>query len=650
MAKNDYPTIRVDKTQLVWPSKFDAEGNVRPVEKVILPFQTVETVNESKTDRETNLQFRWRGEEPEGWRNRLIWGDNKVIMSSLLPEFEGKIDLIYIDPPFATGQDFSFRTQVGDQEVTKQPSIIEEKAYRDTWGKYGPGHQLDSYLEMMYERLVLMGDLLSDKGSIYVHLDHRLCAHIKCLCDAIFPDCFRNLVTWRRQIPRGMKVHARFMPFSADYLLFYSKSDGATWNEITKETTISVQEAGRKYMKDERGFFRTSDPGTYSNESLVRLYKEGRIHVTKGGRVIIENGKLRVTRGTIGVKYYRERTGDGILEETVADNIWDDVPGMGVVSSEYVGFPTQKPRGLLERVIRASSNEGDFVADFFCGSGTTGVVSEKLGRRWIMCDLSKWAIQVTRKRLLGIEGCKPFDIQNLGNYQRHKLAANGRAGPVRYLKFILDLYRAEFQTGFRMLHGKKGRAMVHVGSVDSPITLREIREALAEAKEAGAREVHFLGWDFEMGLHDLVGQVGEDYGVKVRLVSIPRESLEVTDPAKEHLRFFDLNYLDVKSKVEGRKATVTIKDFVIANPEYLPEEVQKNLKKFSDTIDYWAVDWDYKGDTFHNGWQDFRTRKKRTLKTEANHAYEKKGTCRILVKVVDVFGNDTTKLLEVKVK
>ena len=302
---------------------------------------------------------------------------------------------------------------------------------------------------------------------------------------------------------------------------------------------------------------------------------------------------------------------------------------------------------MLEEILGLASREGDLVADFFCGSGTTLAVAEKLGRRWIGCDLSKWAIQVTRKRLLQIEGCRPFEILNLGNYERHKLAANGQWP--RYIQFILELYRAEPVTGFQSLHGKKARAYVHVGSVDSPITLRQIRQTLKEAKAAGVREVHFLGWDFEMGLHDLVSQVGDDYGIKLRLVAIPKEALEVTNPAKEEIRFFDLNYLELEHQVSGRTVTVRLKDFIIANPEYLPDEVRQKITKFTDYIDYWAVDWDYRDDTFHNGWQSFRTRKDPKLATEATHTYNQPGKYHVLVKVVDIFGNDTTKMLEVQI-
>lgn len=223
-----------------------------------------------------------------------------------------------------------------------------------------------------------MKELLSETGSIYVRCDWRLVGLMRLLLDDVFDrENFRNVITWRRQIVRGMKTHARFMPFSADFLFLYTKSDHATWNAIEKETLITVEEAEKKYMRDERGFFRTSDPGAYSQESLVKLFNEGRIYVSHGGKAFVEEGRLRVTKGTIGIKYYRERRGDKVVEKTMVDNIWDDVPGMGIVSSEFIGYATQKPEALLERIILASSNEGDLVADLFCGSGTTGAVAER---------------------------------------------------------------------------------------------------------------------------------------------------------------------------------------------------------------------------------------------------------------------------------
>ena len=580
---------KITRTELVWVGKYDEEGNLRPVERIILPFQVVETVNESKADREkVQRDLFTLLPRDDTWRNMLIWGDNKVVMSSLLPRFAGKINLIYIDPPFATGQDFSFRVRVGDQEFVKEPSIIEEKAYRDTWGR-----GLDSYLQMMYERLVLMRELLADDGSIYVHLDPTASHYLKVVMDEVFGgENFRNEIAWvyARPAAPNQKIFSQ----AHGTILFYTRSNN--WS---------------------------------LNLDAVRIpYKEATI--ARAGYMSSAHGR----------RFVREIHPKGKIPED-----WWEIPYLRPNARENVGYDTQKPEALLERIIRASSKEGDLVADFFCGSGTTLVVAEKLGRRWIGCDLSKWAIQVTRKRLLQIEGCRPFDILNLGNYERHKLAANGHWE--RYVQFILELYRAEPVTGFKMLHGRKARAYVHVGSVDSPITMREIRQTLREAQSAGVREVHFLGWDFEMGLHDLVNEVGDDYGVKVRLVSIPKESLEVTDPAREEVRFFDLNYLDLEHEVKGRRLTIRLNDFIIANPEYLPDEVRAKIKKFTDYIDYWAVDWDFRGDTFHNQWQSFRTRKNPKLETKATHTYEQPGTYKVLVKVVDIFGNDTTKMVEV---
>ncbi len=637
MAKNNSKTNEVNQTGLYWP------GKRTEVERVVLPFQVVETINESKADREkAQRDFFTKQAKDELWRNKLIWGDNKYIMASLLPEFAGKINFIYIDPPFATGADFSINIRLGDLEWTKEASVIEEKAYRDTWGR-----GLDSYLQMMYDRLVLMRELLADNGSIYVHLDSRVCHYIKLILDEIFgKDNFRNEVTWRRQIVRGMKTHAEFMPFSADYIFLYTKSKNAIWNTIEKETFISIEEADKKYMKDSKGYFRTSDPGTYSDESLIKLHKEGRIYVTSGGKLIIKNGKVSITRGTIGVKYYREQRGQSVVEKSVADNIWDDIPGMGIVSSEYLDYPTQKPKALLERIIKASSNHGDLVADFFCGSGTTLSVAEKLGRRWIGSDLSKFAIHTSRKRLLDISGCKPFEVLNLGKYQKAKLKENGIS---RYIDFILKLYRAEPLLGYTTLHGKRAGRMVHIGDVDSIVTEREIRETIKECASAGVKSVDILGWDFEMGLHDLVDRIGDEHSVKIRLVQIPREALEVKDAAREEVKFFDLNYLEIEDKLNGKTLTIALKDFVISNPEYLPEEVREKVKKFTDYIDYWAVDFDYKNDTFHNMWQSFRTRKHLALDIKCAHTYEKAGKYQVLVKVVDIFGNDTNKLIEAKV-
>jgi len=568
------------------------------VEKISLPFQVVETVN-APAERGLfgkELPPWW----PEEWKNKLIWGDNKYIMSSLLDEFAGKINLIYIDPPFATGADFSINMKIGDLEWTKEASVIEERAYRDTWGK-----GLDSYLQMMYERLVLMRELLADNGSIYVHLDWRVGHYVKIMLDEIFgKDNFINEIVWHYK--RWSNVASTFQKMH-DMLLFYSKTTNKTFNLLYQE---------------------------YAHPEWIEDTVRG-----------IVNGRLVRLKDEMGNYIKREKENVGVPMH----DVWEGINFIGPTASERIGYATQKPEALLERIIKVSSSEGDLVADFFCGTGTTGAVAEKLGRRWIMADLSKFAIHTTRKRLLDIQDCRPFEILNLGRYQRHKLKENGNALGVRYYKFILDLYRAEALPGFSYIHGKKAGRMVHIGDVDSIITEREIREATKECSEIGSRAIDILGWDFEMGLHDLVDMIGDEYGVKIRLVPIPKEALEVKSPASEEIKFFNLNYLDVGYEKEAKSIKVFLKDFIIANPEYLPEDVKEKVKRFTDLIDYWAVDFDFKDDTFHNMWQSFRTRRHPRLVSEAYQTYEKEGNYKILVKVVDIFGNDTNKLINVSI-
>ena len=340
------------------------------------------------------------------------------------------------------------------------------------------------------------------------------------------------------------------------------------------------------------------------------------------------------------------------------DDVWRIACLQPADKTENTGYNTQKPAELLERIINASSREGDLVADFFCGSGTTGVAAEKLNRRWIMSDLGRFATHTARKRLLDMNA-KPFIVQNLGKYERHRwVQLNGRY--TNYLKFILELYHAEPVEGFINLHGKKEKTFVRVGAVDAPVTLSEIREALSECKENKIKALNVLGWEWEMGLHDLVKEEAEHYGVKLGTFQIPREVMElnVSDPkVKVDIHFYELAYLEVAPKIEGRRITITLKDFIIPNPELLPEEIKGKVKNWSDFIDYWSVDWMFnqheeqteEDDTFHNMNQRYRTRKEPKLELAMDYEYKKAGKYNILVKVIDIFGNDTTKLLAVKI-
>lgn len=589
----------IDKTELVWP------GKRKEVERVELPFQTIETINLPRGTRQEEL---FDGKE-DGWKNRLIWGDNLLVMGLLLKEFAGKINLIYIDPPFATGDDFSFEVQIGDGiEITKEPSAMEVKAYRDTWGK-----GMQSYLQMMYDRLVLMKELLADDGTIWIHLDDHVGHYIKILLDDLFDKNFINEIIWH--YPDNFQGNVWQYANNHNFILVYGRNPGIKLERVKIKLDKPV-------MRDKRIWDK-------------------------------ERQKLVAARDSRGNIIYEQFT------EKYLDDVW--TIGQSSVtksqSREFIGYPTQKPEELLRRIILSASQANDLVADFFCGSGTTGVVAERLGRRWIMADLGRFAIHTTRKRLLDM-GAKPFVVQNLGKYERHRWAKlNGKYKD--YIKFILELYHAEPVDGFTHLHGKKDKSFVHVGSVDAPVTLSEIREALSECKENNIKKLDVLGWEWEMGLHDLVKEEAEKYSVKLVTLQIPREVMELSyQDAKRHgIEFYELAYLEVEPKIEGKKVMITLKDFIIPNPELLPEEVKGKVKSWSDFIDYWAVDWMFnqheewteEDDTFHNMNQRYRTRKEPKLELSMSYDYKKPGKYNVLVKVIDIFGNDTTKLVEIKV-
>jgi len=619
--------IEITKTELVWPGKYNDDGTLKEVPRVNLPFQVIETVNESRATREAQkttslgLFDVYEGKEGDtfdaGWKNKLIWGDNLLVMGSLLEKFAGKIDLIYIDPPFATGADFSFTAPIGDSgdEVFKEQSVIEEKAYRDTWG-----NGTASYVTMMNDRLRIIRDLLSNRGTLYVHCDWRVSHLIRGILDDVFGvSGFVNEVAWHYF---GFKRKtAKNFPRKHDTILVYAISDDHTWNVQYKP-------------------HRTEYVARFKTDKDGRLYRDD-VNPTAGGARTI---------------YLDEVPGD------IVDSVWDDIPPVNPMGSERWDYPTQKPEALFERIIKASSNPGDLVADFFCGSGTTLAVAEKLGRRWIGCDLGRWGIHVTRKRLLGIKNSKPFEVLNLGKYERqywqnvtfsdkHGKSVNEQA-LYEYLAFILKLYGAQPLAGMEQLHGKRGKAMVHIGAVDAPVTIAEIDAAVEECAKLKQSELHVLGWEWEMGLYDLMAEAAKKRGVKLLLLQIPREVMEQQAAAKGDVRFFELAYLEAEiTQPKKLTAQVALKDFVIPNTELIPEEVRSKIKKWSDFIDYWAVDWDFRNDTFMQGWVAYRTRKERSLPLISDqHEYDKQGSYRILVKVIDIFGNDTTQAFDVEVR
>jgi len=652
--------------ELIWHEKYDKLdlGEKKPIERPNLPFQVVETINKPRRlqkglgDYEESLKH-WPENYPKDWKNLLIRGDNKLVMSSLIKQgWAGKINLIYIDPPFFTGADFTVRTKLADERIEKEPSIIEERAYKDTWSG-----GIASYLKYMYERLVLMRDLLAENGSIYVHLDWHVGYYVKVMMDEIFGyENFRNEIVVKR-IKKNVKEYEMVKSLNTDHdiILFYSKSPETKISPPTKKSNKeprwhSFEASGYRKGMDYELFGFKPNPGNHWRWSKERAMKA------------IEEGILRPNPRTGKPEYLV------VKSEEVIGTIWGGLPAY---SFNYQ-FNTEKSEALLKRIILMASNPGDIVADFFCSSGTTLAVAEKLGRRWVGSDLSKFAIQVTRKRLLDIHNSKdlldekkkqygkptrPFELWNIGNYE----TVYWREKQDEYLAFMLKLYQAQPLTGFRYLHGKKGDRAVHVGPLNAPVTMEDIEKVVVECRANKFNKADVLGWEWSYEVNELAKESAKKNGVDLKLIQIPsvneiKSALvgfdlklfkipeEVVEKALlPHVKFAEVAYLEIETKLRDNEVTLRITDFQIPPTAELAE-IASRVKDSRELIDYWAIDWDYKGDTFHNQWQSFRTKKNPKVEYNAKHKYKESGEYQIMVKVVDVFGNDTNKILKVRVR
>jgi len=674
--------------ELIWSEKYDElkKGNKLPLERLNLPFQPVETINLPRIKggaQQTLFGKDWPENYPKDWKNLLIWGDNKLVMSSLIKQgWAGKINLIYIDPPFFTGADFSFKVKVGDEEVTKEQSIIEERAYRDTWSG-----GIASYLKYMYERLVLMRELLAENGSIYVHLDWHVGHYVKVMMDEIFGyENFRNeiVVGAREKHTHSQFGYASSLSNSCQIILLYVKNSD-TKLKLTKRkvglkegrwSTLITSYGDRPTMRFEINGVKPIKPDRWKwSEDRIKKalenyekYKDNLKDAPKD----IDIARVRISSsskyGKV-VEYYLRET-----EEEELTNNWTDIQAQ----SSLIGYETEKNELLLKRIIDISSNPGDIVADFFCGSGTTLAVAEKLGRRWIGSDLSKFAIQVTRKRLLNIHDSKdllsedskkydkparPFEIWNVGNYE----IAYWQEKLEEYLNFMLNLYGAKPLTGFKYLHGIKEGRIVHVGSLNAPVTIDEVKIVILECSSNGFNKADILGWEWAYEVNELAKILAKKNGVDLRLIQIPSlneiksvltgfdlKLLKIPEQVikkelLQHIRFHEVAYLELKTKVKGKEVILEISDFQLPPSKEL-DEIKDKIKKFSDLIDYWSVDWDYDGTTFRNQWQSYRTKSNPKVELYANHTYKEEGLYKIMVKVVDVFGNDANKIVEVAVK
>ncbi|MBC8147339.1 MAG: site-specific DNA-methyltransferase [Bacteroidetes bacterium] len=646
-------------------------GRKEDVTNVALPFHSIEHIDEPRkeADKQQASMFEtdFRGRQLKGWTNKLIWGDNKLILTSLANgpirdeiEKEGGLKLIYIDPPFAVGADFGFDIQINGETAEKKQSIIEEIAYRDTWGK-----GISSYLTMMYERLKLMYYLLAEDGSIYVHIDWRVSSYMRLLLNDIFGnENFRNeVIWWYLWGGRGKNQWNN----KHDNILFYTKSEKWAFNYL------DVLE-GHNLMTD---------------GSKNRLNYKGAMVTTKSKSSEIPEDKV------------------------LPSDTWY-IATINAMAIEKIAYPTQKPEALLERIIKASSNEGDLIADFFCGSGTTAAVAEKLNRKWISADLGRFSIHTTRKRMIGVQrelqgdgkDFRAFEILNLGKYERQFFMDDLSNGKLKakedlYVDLILEAYKAKRIEGHSTLHGSKAGRFVNVGPLDVPVTQSRLLDIFEECRQKLYTQVDVLGFEFEMGLTPQFIQELKEKGVAITLKYIPKDVFDKRAVEKGQAKFYDVAYLNTKEKIKGKSITIELTDFVTHYTQDDIEDIQQSMRAGSkvvfkdgqivkitkdkngiinravltenwyDWIDYWAIDFNYEDKKeiikirnekdeieekwtgnylFENEWQSFRTKKNPNLEfTCMPHEYKESGKYKVMVKVVDILGIDTSKIIEINI-
>ena len=461
-----------------------------------------------------------------------------------------------------------------------------------------------AYLQVLFERLTLMRELLKTNGTIFLHLDWRMAHLARAILDDVFGrDHFINEIVWAY---KSMNTVRRFFPRKHDTIYWYGRGTEWTFNWDAPE--VQVERTNQTWFTDEDG----------------RHYW-------------LKNGK----------RYYLKTEGK------IPEDYWTDITSLHGPNQEQVGFRTQKPLGLLKRIVAAGSSPGGLVLDAYVGSGTTAVAAEQLGRRWIAADLGRFAVQTTRKRLLEVSGCRPFDMLNLGQYERrYWQGMNAGEAIWEYYRFILELFQAQPITGFTHLHGEEGGRFIHVGATDAPVTVDELERTLQECVANGLKAVDVLGWEWEMGLNPAgKDELARKHGVDVRLYHIPREVMDKRAVEAGDVHFFELSVATIGASVNGREATIELKGFLPAIDEYMRQKVGDKAAKWSDWIDYWSVDFEHDGETYINQWQSYRTRKDPKLELRsAPHVYAEPGTYHVVVKVIDIFGNDTTQQFEVTVK
>jgi adenine-specific DNA-methyltransferase len=648
------------EVELVW------NGKTRDVCTTILPFQTLEHIDEPRKEKHEENQllgFDSHGRQSKGWTNKLIWGDNKLILSSLKSgalrrqiEEAGGLKLIYIDPPFDVGADFSMDIEIGGETFHKEPNLLEQIAYRDTWGRGA-----DSFIAMIYERLILMRDLLAEDGSIYLHCDPRVNAFIRNCMDEVFGrNYFQNEIIWQRNTAHNNPDC--FGPIH-ETIFFFTKGDRSTWNPqwtkysdgYVENSFTNMTSGGQKYRVNEitGSGIRTGDSGApwrgHNPSSKNRhwavpkvLQKKFNLVGTPQEMMDRLNELGYIDLGKDGESWPRLRYFLDDLPGVVLQDIWTDI-----YRQTDPLYPTQKPEALLERIIQASSNPGDLVADFFCGSGTTAAVAEKLGRKWIATDLGKFGIHTTRKRLIQVQrdlkasgqDFRAFEVLNLGRYERQaylnvggnlsrKQKEEALARKEReFRELILRAYKAAPLEGDAFFHGRNAGRLVVVGPINLPVGRLFVEEVITECRKRSASRVDVLAFEFEMGLFPAVLEEAKQKGIDIAPKTIPPEVFDKRAVDKGQVRFADISYVEAAPRYDQKhklSLSIELMDFSVYHSQGLEDSLAAELKEgksevicshgqlvkvsknkegvvsretltkhWTDWVDYWAVDFDY---------------------------------------------------------
>lgn len=618
----------------------------------------------------------------DNWLNRLIYGDNLLAMQALLsgdeksglPSMRGKIDLIYIDPPFDSKADYRTKVTLPNGALEQKPTVIEQFAYSDTW-KDGTA----SYLKMIYPRLVLMRELLSEQGSIYVHLDWHIGHYVKVILDDIFgKDNFVNEIIWEKI--KAVKAQTKGFGNVKDSIFLYGRNKNLLFNQIRVEHDEKYLEQMYRYYENDGRRYRLHDFTQAGQGSPKNFGEYGVLNPPQGKHWIWTQDKIDegLKKGLIvfsktgmpQVKRYLDEVKGAALSD-----LWNDINPIGSVSKERIDYNTQKPEALLERIIKASSNENSIVADFFAGSGTTGAVAEKLGRKWIMSDIGKPACMIMRKRLID-QNSQPFFYHSIGDYQKEQFSKSEFKTIGSLAQVVLQLYGAmPFPSNDappNIGYIKNSKTLVVVDSPNKLTGFNTLKKAQQWRSQfmGGWHKVIVLGWNFETNIGQIISSLNDE---NLEVLVIPADLLDRLKTKSSYqqliksgkIRFSSLQYLTIKpikidkSKGETETLTIELDNYVLLSPDALPlsdEDKEKLQKIVTDDplalIEYWSVDPDYDGEVFRSRWQDYRGNTEndndplRVIR-QAIIEVPKKEKRKVCIKAVDVFGFESAVVEEV---